>query len=328
MKAIAAAVLALTFATTAVAEETYKFSFASPPTSWIYTQGIVPWTEQVAKESGGELKIQGFPGGALANARNVYDRVINNVAEFGYNAFVDTDQFPGLDVCAVPFESDDNVAASIALWRLVEKGTITDFSRVKPIAVFAIPGNSLNANNRPITRLEDLNGQKVSVSGKMLGESITALGGTPITLISAELYQSLQRGLVTVSATSFLAIITFRLDEVTKHHLDTPLGMIPAGYFMNKESYAKLSEKSKKAIDSTSAEKLSRIVAKAGESELVGAVKTLSTPPHTMAKLSAAETARWKQRLAPIVEDWSKRTPNGPAILAAYRQELVNAKGK
>src|SRR5262252_2378543 len=96
----------------------YKFSFASPPTSWINTQGITPWIEEVSKRSDGELKIQLFAGGVLANARNVYDRVINNVVEVGYNAFTDTDQFPGLDVSAIPFEADDNVASSIALWRL------------------------------------------------------------------------------------------------------------------------------------------------------------------------------------------------------------------
>jgi TRAP-type C4-dicarboxylate transport system substrate-binding protein len=327
MKAIAAAALALALSTSAPAEEVhYKFSFGSPPTSWINTQGIMPWTELVAKESGGDLKIQVFPGGTLANARQVYDRVINGVVELGYNAFADTDQFPGLDVSSIPFETDDNVASSLALWRMVEKGIITDFSRVKPIAVFNIPGNSLNSN-KPIAKLEDMQGMKVSVAGKMLGESVAAVGGTPLTLISAELYQSAQRGMVQVLATSFLAIITFRLDEVTKYHLDVPFGMIPAGYFMNKESYAKLPEKSKKAIDSTSGERLSRIVAEAGKNELTSAHKTLSTPPHALSKLEPAEYARWKAKLAPIVEDWTKRTPNGATILATYRQELTRAKG-
>jgi TRAP-type C4-dicarboxylate transport system substrate-binding protein len=327
MKAVAATALALALATPALAEEAhYKFSFGSPPTSWINTQGIIPWTELVAKESGGELKIQVFPGGTLANARQVYDRVINGVVELGYNAFSDTDQFPGLDVSSIPFETDDNVASSLALWRMVDKGIITDFSRVKPIAVFNIPGNSLNSN-KPIAKLEDMQGMKVSVAGKMLGESVAAVGGTPLTLISAELYQSAQRGMIQVLATSFLAIITFKLDEVTRYHLDVPFGMIPAGYFMNKEAYAKLSEKSKKAIDSTSGERLSRIVAEAGKAELVGALKTLSTPPHALSKLEPAEHARWKAKLAPIVEDWTKRTPNGAAILATYRQELTRAKG-
>jgi TRAP-type C4-dicarboxylate transport system substrate-binding protein len=321
----AAALAALPLAAHAADEPIqYKFSFASPPTSWINTQGITPWTEAVAKTTNGELKIAVFAGGTLANARNVYDRVINGVAEFGYNAFADTDQFPGLDVSAIPFESDDNVASTIALWRMVEKGIITDFNRVKPIAVFNIPGNGLSAN-KPITKLEDMAGLKVSVAGKMVGESVTAVGGTPISLVSSELYPSLQRGMVQVAGTSFLAVITFKLDEVTKYHLDVPFGLTPAGFFMNKEAYAKLPEKSRAAIDSTAGEKLSRIVAEAGKGQLVDALKTLSTPPHVLAKLEPAETARWKQRLAPIVDDWVKRTPNGAAILAAYRQELTRA---
>jgi TRAP-type C4-dicarboxylate transport system substrate-binding protein len=302
----------------------YKFSFASPPTSWINTQGITPWTEEVAKASGGTLKINVFAGGTLANARNVYDRVINGVAEFGYNAFADTDQFPGLDVSAIPFEADDNVASTKALWHMVEKGIITDFSRVKPIAVFNIPGNGLNSN-KPITKLEDMDGLKVSVAGKVVGEAVTAVGGTPLSLISSELYPSMQRGMIQVMATSFLAIVTFKLDEVTKYHLDVPFGQTPAGYFMNKEAYTKLPEKDRKAIDSTAGEKLSLTVANAGKGQLVDAIKKLSTPPHSMHKLDAAEYARWKQRLAPIVEEWTKRTPNGAAILAAYRQELAAA---
>ena len=303
---------------------TYKFSFASPPTSWINTQGITPWTEDVAKASGGSLKIQVFAGGVLANARNVYDRVINGVAEFGYNAFADTDQFPGLDVSAIPFESNDNVASTMALWHMVEKGIITDFSRVKPIAVFNIPGNSLNSN-KPITKLEDMEGLKVSVAGKMVGEAVTAVGGTPLTLISAELYNSMQRGMIQVMATSFLAITTFKLNEVTKYHLDVPFGQTPAGYFMNKEAYAKLPEKDKKAIDSTSGARLSRIVADAGKAQLVDTLKILSSPPHSMSTLPPAEYARWKAKLQPIVDEWVKRTPNGATILATYRQELKAA---
>lgn len=56
---IAASAAALAFASTAKADDpvVYKFSFASPPTSWINTKGIMPWAEQVAAASGGDLKI-------------------------------------------------------------------------------------------------------------------------------------------------------------------------------------------------------------------------------------------------------------------------------
>jgi TRAP-type C4-dicarboxylate transport system substrate-binding protein len=194
---------------------------------------------------------------------------------------------------------------------------------VRPLAVFNIPGGALNAN-KPITRLEDLAGQKISAAGRMLGDSVSALGGTPISLISTELYPSVQRGMVQMVAIGFLAVTTFKLDEVTKYHLDAPLGMIPAGYFMNKESYAKLPEKSRRAIDQTTGEKLSRTMGLAAKAQQVESTKILSTPPHVVAKLDPAEAQRWQQKLAPIVDDWTKRTPNGAAILAAYRQELAS----
>jgi hypothetical protein len=38
--------------------------------------------------------------------------------------------------------------------------------------------------------------------------------------------------------------------------------------------------------------------------------------------LQPAEAAKWRERLKPIVEDWVRTTPNGAAILAAYRDEI------
>ena len=45
--------------------------------------------------------------------------------------------------------------------------------------------------------------------------------------------------------------------------------------------------------------------------------------------LAPAEEAKWRQTAAPIIDAWVKSTPNGAAILAAFREEIGKArKGK
>ena len=43
------------------------------------------------------------------------------------------------------------------------------------------------------------------------------------------------------------------------------------------------------------------------------------------APLIAAAVALWKQRLAPIADEWVKETPDGARVLAAYRSEIAKA---
>jgi hypothetical protein len=49
---------------------------------------------------------------------------------------------------------------------------------------------------------------------------------------------------------------------------------------------------------------------------------------HEIIELPDEEIARWRQRLAPITENWLKETPDGAKILAAYRAELAKVRAE
>jgi hypothetical protein len=44
---------------------------------------------------------------------------------------------------------------------------------------------------------------------------------------------------------------------------------------------------------------------------------------HMIIGLDEAETARWKARMQPVVDEWVRSTPDGTRILAAFREELT-----
>ena len=104
-----------------------KFGFPSPPQSLITVWGIGPWLKDVEKASGGTVQVQPFLGAVLGNFNQVVDRTLNGVTDISWGILGPySDQFPQTDVASLPFVSTQARAASIAMWRLYERGVIKD----------------------------------------------------------------------------------------------------------------------------------------------------------------------------------------------------------
>jgi TRAP-type C4-dicarboxylate transport system substrate-binding protein len=224
----------------------------------------------------------------------------------------------------MPFEVNRSVDASTALWRLYEKGFISmEYTAVHPLAIFVFNASRFHAN-RPIAKAEDLKGLKVAVFSRMLSEVANDIGGTPVTVATTEIYETMQRGLAQVAIMGWTGTQTFKIDEVTRFHLDAPLGSSPGYMLMNKETYAKLPAVAKAAVDKNAG--LPFAIKMGNNSDIVEAQvreRVKAKPGHTVAELDPAELARWKKMVAPLVEEWVKNTPDGAKVLAAYRAELA-----
>src|SRR5678815_5337379 len=175
-----------------------KFAFPSPPTSFLNTMAATPWMQRVEKDAGGEIEFKFYPGPSLANTSNVYDRILNGVADIGRGVFFNlVATFPRTSVTALPFEGEGCIESSVALWRLYEKGILAgdDYDKVRPLALFVFPQSNINTT-RPIAVAADLKGLKLAVLSRPISQIVDVLGGTPITMVPPEMYPGLQRGLV------------------------------------------------------------------------------------------------------------------------------------
>jgi TRAP-type C4-dicarboxylate transport system substrate-binding protein len=157
----------------------------------------------------------------------------------------------------------------------------------------------------------------------VIGRSLTALGVAPVTIPVTELYNATQRATVDGSAIAWPAILTYKLNETTKFHLDIPLANDSAYTIMNKDAYAKLPAAARQAIDKASGEVLVRRFTRAVDGMTNGARELArSQPGQVIYTLDPAEEARWIERVKPSVEEWVRTTPDGAAVLAAYREEV------
>jgi TRAP-type C4-dicarboxylate transport system substrate-binding protein len=303
-----------------------KLAYPSAPSPPLFA-GMRPFAEQVAKATDGAVEIKIFVGPTLGNLSNIYDRTLAGVADMAYGTIVVGGMMPKTTVSNLPFNSSNSHEASLALWRLQAKGvTASDFGAVKPLALFTF-GSSVLHTTKPIRTIEDYKGEKIGAPTKNYAETLVLFGAAPVTITPTEYYQSISQGLVVGVPVSWTGLMAFKLFEVTNHHLETPQGLAPAYFVMNKQSFARLPEKARQAIDKFSGEGLSARIGKAGnENDLKNREKIAGTAGHTITALTSQETARWRKVLTPVTDGWVKATPDGARVLAAFRDEVLKAR--
>ena len=322
----AAAIATLPFATRAEPVQ-LKLASTAPPISRMNPEIFETWIKDVEAASADTLKIQLFVGNSVATVFNVYDRTRNHVVDIGWAPFGPiSDQFPKANVVSLPFAAEDHNIASIAFQRTLENGIIADeIKDVRVLNVFVFPGSVIHSA-KPITNLTQLKGSKIGVEGRMLGLAMERLGGVPISLGPPEMHQAAQRGVVEGVALGWVAVGSFKIDEVSKYHLNHVLNGVGAYIVMNKDAYAKLPDQAKAAIDKYSGiaftDRINPVLSDMNSSQLVR-VKGMSN--HTVSQLDPAELALWKQRTEPLIQEWVSSTPDGAKILEVYRAEYAKA---
>lgn len=304
---------------------TLKFGFPVPAGSVDNARGVAPWIDEVEKASGGTLQIKLYTGPTLGTLRNIYERTLAGVSQISFSTFgAFAAQFPRTQVASLPFLTRNTVDLSVALWRLYASGVLApEYQKVRLLALFSFP-NAVLHTNKPITTLADLNGMKIAVSSHTMGEVMNTFGASPVTLTPNELYLGINRGVVEGAVTSLGAAKVFKLDEITTYHLEAPLGAAPGFVFMNEASYAALPAKAKHAIDEFSGASFSKKLGIANDFEQRKEISFLKAKPgQHLSELTAAQYAIWKARIQPIIEAWTKRTPDGAKVLVLCREELA-----
>jgi TRAP-type C4-dicarboxylate transport system substrate-binding protein len=253
---------------------------------------------------------------------------VNGVVEIAYATVGPiVTQFPKSTVSTLPFEAQNAHEASLALWRVLERGLLADeYAHVKPLAMISFANVSFHSR-KPIAKLEDIKGMKISAQSRLMGQVSEVMGGTAISMPVNDMYNALQRGTVDAAATAWPAVKAFKIIEVVTTHIEEPLGGEAAFNAMNKDVYAKLPEKARAAVDKYSGPVFSEWVGAAiDEDEDEGRRMGQAMAGHKLVKLPPAEEARWKARVQPVIDEWVKATPNGAAVLAAFREEITKVR--
>jgi len=306
---------------------TLRLGAPAPARAHLNLQVFGPWAEKVTQASEGTLKIEFIPGGVLGTEGQLLERVRSGVVDIAYDL---PGYYPGrfvkTDVVALPFLYETSEQASRALWKLYEKGRISDeYEQVKTLGIVSVP-NAIFMSTTPVETMEDFKGKKIQASTKLRTNIALTLGAVPVSVPVTDLYQSLSKGVIVVGMQQWTAVQPFRLGEVATNFLEVPLGGSPMMFFMSKEKFDKLPPAAQKAIQDHSGEKFVREFSQFWDKvNREGRASIAAMPNRTIRTPGKEELEIWKKFLAPVQETWLRDTPNGADLLKAYNDELANA---
>lgn len=160
-------------------------------------------------------------------------------------------------------------------------------------------------NTRPITRLEDLQGLKMRVTETPVSiETVAALGGKPEPIPYPELYFALKENKVDGAGQPLINLVSAKFYETQKYLTLTRHTYTPQSLLINTRIWASLSAEEQKAFKEAASEATAyqRQVSQEKTAQSLTFLKTKMA----VNEMSAAEVARMRERVQPVVARFSK----------------------
>ncbi|MBN2232264.1 MAG: TRAP transporter substrate-binding protein [Deltaproteobacteria bacterium] len=326
---IAAVIVVLTCGGTVQAKEkTWNLSYSIffPPTH-AQCKAAVDWAKEVEKRTDGRVKITVYPGGTLTKAPQVYDGVVKGISDIGMSCFAYTrGRFPLLEGLDLPLGYPDGKTATRVATQITHKFNPAEVQDTKVLYVHAHGPGVLHMKKKAVKTIDDIQGMKVRSTG-LSAKIISNLGGVPVAMPQGDTYEALQKGTVDGTIGPIEVLKGWKQGEVVTSSTDLPAIGYTTSMFvvMNKRTWDGLPAEIQQIIDAVSDEWVAVHGQAWDDADAAGRAYTLERGNQVFG-LSAAESARWVEKVAPIIADYVQKTTAqglpGDRVVAEIRSML------
>lgn len=233
-------------------DKVYELSFTiHDPATSVRTLYYEELAEKTRQATNGKVDITVYPGGTLVASTDVAEGVQAGTADMGWllTTFF-PGQFPLSEVITLPMMFEDSYVASEVLLDMYEQSPElqAELDNYKVLGLYANPINTIFANEE-ITSVSDLKGLQIRATAGVATDMVTAWGGSPILMGPGDIYQSVEKGVLSGMVFEWSGFDAFNLGEVTKYCINLPTTCGVFMTIMNKDSYNNLPEEYQKVID-------------------------------------------------------------------------------
>jgi TRAP-type C4-dicarboxylate transport system substrate-binding protein len=299
-------------------EVTLRMQTFIPPVANPVKHFLVPWAEKIGKDSKGRIKVQVYPSMQLGGkAEQMLQQVRDGVVDVAWTLPGFTPGvMPKLEIFELPFLHRSTRATVMSLQDYVDKYMQKEFAPYHVLLVHAHAG-ALFMTRDPINKVEDFQGMKLRSYSRTNAWILEALGASPLQVALPELAPMLSKGTVTGSILPYEIAPAVKMQDLTDYFttLAPPQPRLSTAIFtflMNKQKYDSLPPDLKKVIDDNSGRKLAPLAIETWDRIEVEGEKVMhSKPKNKFVALSAAETAKFKQKVQPVFERFKKLLDEG-----------------
>ena len=328
LKTIVAAVAVAACGLASAQERTIKFTTQNPKGHPL-VMGMEKFAEIVQAKSGGKIKVNLFPGGVLGGDAPVVSALQGGTIEMAsMNSGILASQVKDFAVFDYPFMFANGKEADAVVdgpfgkkmhAKLEPKGLIG-------LTYWELGFRNLTNSKRPITKVEDMEGLKLRVIPNAINvDWVKALGANPTPLAFPELYAALEQKAIDGQENPISVINANKFFEVQKYVTLTNHQYNPQSVLMSKKFWDSLNPAEQKIITEAAAESTvyQRQQARLQDVTALDAVKKGGMQ---VTELSAAELAKFREKMKPVLEKHGASTPEAVLELTGELAKIRAAK--
>ncbi len=283
-----------------------KLNYANfPPAPTFPCVQMERWKVEVEKRTNGQVQINTFPGGTLLGAKGMMDGVIAGQADIGNICMAyQPGRFIVTNATSLPLGITDAEKGSLALLKLYEKYKPKAFKDVVVLAMFVnAPGNVMS--KVPVRTLSDIKGLDLRASGGA-AQILKAWGANPVGMPMPATVEALQKGTVKGLFSSLEVMKDFKFAENCKYVTMTETVFYPFSVIMNKAKWDSLPKDVQKVMMDLKEEQSLWTGTYMNEQIKKSVAWSKDVQNVEFITLSAAEKAKWDEKLGFITEKWIK----------------------
>ncbi|MCW5663297.1 MAG: TRAP transporter substrate-binding protein [Piscinibacter sp.] len=304
LKTVLAAVAAAAFGHAAAQERTIKFATQNPKGHPIVI-GMEKFAELVAAKSGGKIKVQMFPGGVLGgDQQNVSALQGGTLDMVSLNAGILASQVKDFEVFDFPFMFANEKEADAVVDGPFGRGLLDKLEPkgIKGLAYWELGFRNITNSKRPILKVEDIAGLKLRVIPNAINvDWVKALDANPTPMAFPEVYAGLEQKAIDGQENPVTVISANKLYEVQKHLALTNHQYNPQAVIVSKKLWDALSEGERKILQDAALE-AAAVQRKAAREQAGSALDNLKKNGMQVTELSAAEQAKLREKLKPVID--------------------------
>jgi len=215
---IAAALIASGAMIAEAADTTMRITLQLPMKSHL-GQNLALFKDEVEKNSGGEIAVEIYDSAQLYKDKEVPQAVGSGSIEAGVASLTRyVGEIPIVDIFYQPFlfDTEKKVRKAVAPDSTIRAAIDSAIEGTGSTVLWwqAYGGTVMLSKGAPVKTPADIEGKKVRVFGKTLGEFVLAAGGAPTIISGSEQYLAYQRGTVDIGMTGISGVKSRKLWEV------------------------------------------------------------------------------------------------------------------
>jgi TRAP-type transport system periplasmic protein len=310
-----------------------RFATHLPSIHHNYKNVISPVAAEITKRTEGRVQVTTYSDGQLGKANELYDALLKGTVDVAWIIpSFHTGRFPLESVFHIPtlVPGDVGDPTCTAIRTMVyEKYLIPRYFRdIKILYTGRFGLNNFLMAAKPVRKLEDMKGKVMGFGGGKTPPLIfAALGASSETILTHELYTSLEKKVIDGTFYPFDALAGLRLSEVVKYGTKIDFGSATNFTAMSKAAWNKLSPADQKIITDLIPWALERQANSYRGNVEVG-IEAGKKAGMELVELSPAERQRFVDAVKPVEEKWIAETDGAGLPGSQVYNDILQLKSK